>query len=226
MNMHTDHDDFATEPIPGLPELLPDGERILWQGAPRWSALAASAYHARSAAFYFGILLAWRLVSGLLAREAGASIAASLAFFTLLAGVAVATLMLLGWLAARTTMYTITNKRVVLRIGIALPMTLNIPFKVVAAASARMRPDGLADIPLQLAPPNRLAFLVLWPHCRPWHMRRPEPMLRSVPEGTRVARILSDALAAFHGVQAQAVAAPVSEPDGARQAGAVGIAAA
>lgn len=34
------HDDFAVEPIPGLPELPPEGEHILWQGAPCWHALA------------------------------------------------------------------------------------------------------------------------------------------------------------------------------------------
>ena len=32
-----DHDDFAFEPVPGLPELLPQGETLLWQGS---SALA------------------------------------------------------------------------------------------------------------------------------------------------------------------------------------------
>ena len=30
------HDDFAFEPVRGLPAVLPPGERMLWQGAPRW----------------------------------------------------------------------------------------------------------------------------------------------------------------------------------------------
>ncbi|MEM9764435.1 MAG: PH domain-containing protein, partial [Pseudomonadota bacterium] len=29
-------DDFRSEPVRGLPALLPKGERILWQGAPSW----------------------------------------------------------------------------------------------------------------------------------------------------------------------------------------------
>ena len=37
------HDDFAIEPIPGLPERPPQGEEILWQGRPNWWALAKSA---------------------------------------------------------------------------------------------------------------------------------------------------------------------------------------
>ena len=32
-------DDFAVEPIEGLPELLPKGEVILWQGRPNWLRL-------------------------------------------------------------------------------------------------------------------------------------------------------------------------------------------
>ena len=28
------HDDFQIEPVPGLPERPPEGERILWQGRP------------------------------------------------------------------------------------------------------------------------------------------------------------------------------------------------
>lgn len=190
-------EEFAREPVRGLPELLPRGEQMLWQGAPAWRGLASSAYHARGAALYFGLLLAWRLGAGLMAGETAASLAVSLLLLTALAAAAVGTLVTLAVLAARTTVYTITNRRLVMRIGIALPMTLNLPFKAIASASARTHPDGTADIPLQLAPQHRLAFLILWPHCRPWHLRKPEPMLRRVANGADVAGILAQALAAY-----------------------------
>lgn len=190
-------DEFAREPVRGLPEMLPRGEQLLWQGAPAWRGLAASAYHARGASFYFGLLLAWRLGAGLMAGETAASLSVSLLMLTGLAAVAVGTLVVLAVLAARSTVYTITNKRLVMRIGIALPMTLNLPFKTIVSASARTYADGTADIPLQLAPQHRLAFLILWPHCRPWHMRKPEPMLRRVPNGSEVAGVLSSALKAY-----------------------------
>ena len=35
--------EFDTEPVPGLPEQLPEGERLRWQGAPKWAALAVRA---------------------------------------------------------------------------------------------------------------------------------------------------------------------------------------
>jgi hypothetical protein len=212
-------DDFATEPVRGLPEMLPKGERLLWQGAPAWKPLAGSAYHARVASLYFGALLVWRLASGIAHGEAAMSLVASLLVFAGLATAAVLLLVLLGYLAARTTVYTITSRRLVMRIGIALPMTLNLPFKVIASAAARINSDGTADIPITLAPPNRLAFLILWPHCRPWTLRRPEPMLRSVPDGARVAEILAGALKAYTLSEVARAAQPpaVETPDASPQ---------
>ncbi|MEM1103487.1 MAG: hypothetical protein AAGH48_05230, partial [Pseudomonadota bacterium] len=54
------HDDFAAEPIRGLPEALPEGERILWQGEPTWRQLAVNVFHIRALAIYFGVLMIWR----------------------------------------------------------------------------------------------------------------------------------------------------------------------
>ena len=42
------------EPIRGLPGPLPEGETILWQGAPDWRVLAVQAFHVRAVAIYFG----------------------------------------------------------------------------------------------------------------------------------------------------------------------------
>lgn len=200
-------DELAHDPVRGLPELLPRGEELLWQGSPSWKGLAISAYHVRAVAFYFALLLAWRLASGVISGETLAGIAASLAVFAVLAMAAVGTLVGLAVLASRTTVYTITSRRVVMRIGIALPMTLNLPFKAVSAASMRSYPDGTVDLPMHLAPEHRLAFLILWPHCRPWEVRKPQPMLRRVPDGAHVSRILADALQAFAQTNA-AVSAP------------------
>ena len=44
------HDDYAGEPIPGLPADLPEGERLLWQGSPAWMSLAVRAFHIRKVA--------------------------------------------------------------------------------------------------------------------------------------------------------------------------------
>ena len=59
-------DDVQVEPIRGLPELPPEGEHILWQGAPDPWTLALQALNTGWVAGYFALLAAWRgLVVGL-----------------------------------------------------------------------------------------------------------------------------------------------------------------
>ena len=83
-----------------------------------------------------------------------------------------------------------------MRVGVALPVVVNLPFDLVAAAALRLNHDGTGDIPLTLTGAQRLAYAVLWPHVRPGRVRQPEPMLRAVPDAARVADLLSEALGA------------------------------
>jgi hypothetical protein len=86
----------------------------------------------------------------------------------------------IAWLAARTTVYTLTDRRVVIRQGIALPVTINLPLSLVDAVAGAQRGGDTGDLALQLAPDQRVSYLLLWPHVRPWHWRHPQPMLRAI----------------------------------------------
>jgi hypothetical protein len=198
------------EPAPGLPELLPAGEHILWQGAPDWASLARRAFHARTLTIYFAVILMWRAATVL--SETGSVSQALIAMAWLLpfAGSAVGLLVLIAWLTSRTTLYTITNKRVVMRIGIVLTVTFNIPFRNIESAGLKIYSDRTGDIPLALSADSKIAFVHLWPHARPWRAARPEPMLRDVPDAARVAAIVSQALATAARIPARAIA---SEPE-------------
>jgi hypothetical protein len=187
------------EPVRGLPERLPAGERILWQGAPRWNALARRAFHARKVAIYFGLLVAWTMFSGLHDGEPVRAVLVSAAGTALLGALAVGLLIGLAWICARTTMYTITNRRIVMRIGMALSLTLNVPFRIVRSADLRRFPDGTGDIPLALGGSGRIGWLNLWPHVRPWSLKHPQPTFRAVAEADRVAELLGKAIAAGTG---------------------------
>jgi hypothetical protein len=183
--------EYENEPIPGLPGLLPPGESIIWQGSPDWKVLARTAFHTRLVAGYFALLAAWAFVSGL---AAGTS--SPMAFFgfgaTVLAGAAsVGLLYLIAWASARTTIYTLTEKRIVLRIGIALPKCINLPLSAIGAADLAERGAGLGDISLTPTATQRLGYLALWPHARPWHLATPQPMLRALPEASRVAAMIA-----------------------------------
>jgi len=125
--------------------------------------------------------------------EAIRAMAVSALWMLLLGALAIGLLAVVAWLSARTAVYTITDKRIVLRVGIVLTLTFNLPFKRIAAAGLRLEADGTGEIPLTLRPGDRIAYLHLWPHARPWHLARPEPMLRSVPEAQTVARLLAEA---------------------------------
>lgn len=189
------HDEI--EPIPGLPEEPPEGERILWQGAPRWTALARRVFNARPIAAYFGILVVWGIITSL---YDGRGAAAAFVQGAWLAGLGVACLGLLGlyaWLIAKTTMYTITNRRIVFRVGVALPLSINVPFKQIHTARMTDHGDGTGNVAVRLKDRARVAYLHLWPHVRPWRFKHSEPMLRCVPDAPNVATILGDALSDF-----------------------------
>lgn len=178
---------YENEPIRGLPGRLPKGERILWQGAPDWKRLALTAFHVRGVGLYFLALAVWAMVAGT---------GASGIFTTFVAGcICIGLLYLFAWLVARSTVYTLTNRRVVLRMGVALPKCINIPHTIIANAAVKQLGDGSADIPLQLTGPDRMGYLMLWPHARPWKVANAEPMLRAVPDGDAVAAKLARALA-------------------------------
>ncbi|MFM2043176.1 MAG: putative photosynthetic complex assembly protein PuhB [Pseudomonadota bacterium] len=183
------------EPVRGLPGPLPAGERLLWQGRPGWWSLAVHAFRVRAIALYFAILMVWRgadVAAG--GASLGEAVTAAL-WLSPLAGACLGILLLLAFLAARATVYTITSRRLVIRGGIALQVALNVPFKLVGSAALRSYRDGSGDIPLQILGDSRISYLVMWPHVRPWRMGRPEPTLRCVPDAAHVAATLAHALA-------------------------------
>jgi hypothetical protein len=186
--------DFNFEPIRGLPGVPPAGETILWQGAPDWRILACEAFHIRAAAAYFAVMLAWRVVSGLSDGQSPLAVAVGVLSVAPIALVALGTLAFLAWLNSRTTVYTITSRRVVMRFGAALSKSINIPFAIVDTAGLKALPGGAGDLALTLRAPNKIAFIMLWPHARPWKVGSPQPTLRCVPDVRAVAQTLGTAM--------------------------------
>jgi hypothetical protein len=192
-------DDFDGEPIPGLPDRLPAGEEILWQGTPLFMATALRVFHARKVAVYFGALMAWNGTSAALAgRSALDSLQLALGLVPL-ALAALGLLALFAWFVVKTTIYTITTRRVVLRFGVALQMAVNVPMQSIDSAALKLFHDGSGNLPLQLHADQKVSYFVLWPHVRPWRFNPVEPMLRGVAEAEQVAAILARALKVAHG---------------------------
>jgi hypothetical protein len=142
----------------------------------------------------------------------------SLVMLLPLVAFALGSLALLAWLSARTSVYTITDRRVVMRVGIVLSLTFNLPFKRIESAGLKLHKDGHGNIPLTLTGSERIAILHLWPHARPWRVNKPEPMLTCVPQAARVAGILQSAWTASVGDSAAATSrmTAAESPSGAR----------
>ena len=186
------HDDFNFEPIRGLPEQLPEGEHILWQGAPDPRRLAREALGVRWVAGYFALLAFWRIGVSSAEMPLGAAVFHGVPFFVL-GVVACGILYAIAYVQSRSTVYTLTNKRVAMRIGAALTMTLNLPYTWIGNASLDLKPSGHGTLAFELIGETRVSFLMSWPHVRPWRMARTQPALRCIPDAQNVARLFAEA---------------------------------
>jgi hypothetical protein len=200
------------EPVWGLPAKLPEGETILWQGRPDQRAFARRALHLPGLAAYFGVLVAARIASVLMAGASLPVTAMDALWFIVPSLLVIGIALVFAWGVVRTTAYTITNRRVVMRFGIALSMTVNLPYTLIASAAAKLHADGSGDLSLALLKPHRVSYIFFWPHARPWHLLRPQPTLRGIADAGAVAQILARALAGAASVPVQAMASAGAKP--------------
>lgn len=221
--MKHDVSQFKPSLVEALPAPLPAGERLIWQGKPSFKGLALRAFHIREVAIYFAAVLAWRLWSNAAAGLGFGDALVSAAWLVVPALAGIAVLAMLAWLFARAACYTLTNKRVLVQFGVALPMTMNIPLDQITGAALKIHGDGTGDIPLKLSD-DRGSFVLLWPHVRPWKLRAAEPMLRAVPDAAIVAAKLNEALSGQPGPSALAVHPVATERNTAMPADAIAAA--
>jgi len=162
-------------------------------GTPDSIQMAVRVFHLKKAVMYFAVLLLARAIQLWISDVGIVGTLTGMLLPTSLALIALAAIVTLAWLTARTTAYTLTDQRVVMRIGIVLTLTFNLPLKSISAAALQITRKGFGDIPLALAGNDRIAWLHLWPHTRPWRVAKPEPMLRCIPDAASLAAMLSKA---------------------------------
>jgi Bacterial PH domain len=178
----------------GLPDHLPEGEKLIWQGKPDWKRLAINAFHVRKVAAYFAVVI---LGQGALRLANGASWAEALQAVPVLTGLALAAcaiLLALAYASAKTTRYTLTSKRALMKVGIALPVIINLPFRQIDGVSFANTGAACGTIVFKTGGETRLAYLLLWPHAKPWYLTKPQPAFRDIPDVEAVASRLAFAL--------------------------------
>ncbi|MEL6790849.1 MAG: photosynthetic complex putative assembly protein PuhB [Pseudomonadota bacterium] len=206
MNLFHDEETHGGEPIRGLPQLLPPGERVLWQGAPRPLALAIHALHIRPIGLYFAGLMMWTVISAM-TKGMGLGVALGDALAVGIAGlIAIGILFVIARMMARASVYTITTNRVVIRSGVALRKYINLPFAQISAVALKARTEKAGDLALEPTRQTKVPLLHLWPHARPFRLLRPVPLLRGLSDAKTPADILVAAIKA-HAASADTVSA-------------------
>ncbi len=198
--------EYEYEDIPGVPGTLPADETMLWQGRPTWRSFLVNVFHIRIVLGYFAVLALWRFGSAIEADKGMADGLVSAAWVGVLAAGATALLMALAWAYTKTTVYTITSKRIVLRFGVAVPMAVNIPHTKIESIGLKTFGDQSGEIPVRVGGDDKLAYLVLWPHAKRWELSNPQPMFRAVPDAGGVATILANAVSQAQVAEALALA--------------------
>jgi hypothetical protein len=176
--------------IPGIAQALPPGEQLLWFGRPGVWAIAKHVFHLRALGLYFAAMIGIWAVN----RAGAEDFLRQGAVVVGLSAAALGLLATYAYFIASTTVYAITDRRVVMKIGVALDLTLNIPLGYVQNVALRRFRDGTGQIALQLPERQKLAYAILWPHARPWRVNRPEPMLRGLADPGAVGDALRRAL--------------------------------
>jgi hypothetical protein len=187
----SDFQDGVLKPLPGP---LPEGERVLWQRSPSWQAYSKRVFHVSKFVLYFLVVITWVAVSRSLSGGMSSGLN-SLIWTVPLALIVVGMLSLMGWMYARTTVYTMTSKRLIIQSGLAFTTAVNLPFSKLDKADLKTFADGTGDIELSMSG-TRMLYSMIWPNARLLKLKRPAPMLWALPEPNRVAELLSNALAA------------------------------
>jgi hypothetical protein len=194
MSLFHDEEDDPGEPVRGLPEALPAGERLTWQGKADPLTLAVHAFHIRTITLYLGLAAIIRASYDATMGKGAAEIASTTAVIALMTGLAVAVLGLMAFAMARRAVFTVTDKRVVIRHGVALKKYINIPFADIEAASIRRHAGGAGDIALSTSSGRAVPYFHLWPFARPMRFTKTVPLLRSVSNVEAAAKALATAM--------------------------------
>ncbi|MEL6323810.1 MAG: photosynthetic complex putative assembly protein PuhB [Pseudomonadota bacterium] len=190
-----DEESGPIEPVKGLPQPLPEGETILWQGQPTAKGLLFSAFRIRWLWAYILVATVWRLSA---LSVAGATAGGLFQAVIVSLGAAALATLILGGIAygmSRAALFTLTSERIVMRHGIALRKYFNLPFDRMVGAQLK-RHGSVGDIALEITGPHRIGYLHLWPFARPFRYGQPVPMLRAIETPDHVSRLLAEAVAA------------------------------
>ena len=141
---------------------------------------------------YFALIVGFTSIGALASAPEIKVLLGSLVWQFSLGGIVLVILSVLGHFYAKSTIYALTNKRFVIRSGLALPSVIAIPLTKLQSAGIRTYSDDTGDIVLVPDKGLKVYWLLLWPSVRTFEWRHVQPLLRAIEKPEVVAGMLKE----------------------------------
>ena len=170
-------------------DAIPNGESILWKGRPSLWGFSWNLFGLKWITLYLGILSIVSVARFFASDFYTAFYVDFLPFF--LSGI-FASIILIGLAATQTysTVYIITENRVIIKTGAALSFLISMPFKKIKEVNLQKRGASIGTISFELLSEKRVPYISCWPSVRPWKFKRTQPAFSCIGSVDEVATIL------------------------------------
>ena len=170
-------------------DAIPNGESILWKGRPSLWGFSWNLFGLKWITLYLGILSVVSVARFFASDFYTAFYVDFLPFF--LSGI-FASIILIGLAATQTysTVYIITENRVIIKTGAALSFLISMPFKKIKEVNLQKRGASIGTISFELLSEKRVPYISCWPSVRPWKFKRTQPAFSCIGSVDEVATIL------------------------------------
>jgi len=170
-------------------DAIPNGESILWKGRPSLWGFSWNLFGLKWITLYLSMLSIVSVARFFASDFYTAFYVDFLPFF--LSGI-FASIILIGLAAiqAYSTVYIITENRVIIKTGAALSFLISMPFKKIKEVNLQKRGASIGTISFELFSKKRVPYISCWPSVRPWKFKKTQPAFSCVRSVDEVATIL------------------------------------
>ena len=170
-------------------DAIPNGESILWKGRPSLWGFSWNLFGLKWITLYLSMLSIVSVARFFASDFYTAFYVDFLPFF--LSGI-FASIILIGLAATQTysTVYIITENRVIIKTGAALSFLISMPFKKIKEVNLQKRGASIGTISFELLSEKRVPYISCWPSVRPWKFKRTQPAFSCIGSVDEVATIL------------------------------------
>ena len=170
-------------------DAIPEGESILWQGKPSFWGFSWYFFGLKLLAFYL-IILSVVFAARLTVTDFFTAFVVDFLPFLLSGILTSCILMALAKIQSQSSVYIITENRVIIKSGAALSFLISMPFKKIKAVNLQKRKGSLGTISFELNSGKRVPYISCWPSVRPWRFKKTEPAFSCIENVDEVATIL------------------------------------